>query len=103
MAKMTNYEAEKFIRMYCKTMNEKGKAVKVPFAKEAASKAEIDAVFAKVDPAFVEAWAAWLKVAKKEFKAQTEVADWKEYLAAAKKPGKKVAVELGLPVEVLMV
>lgn len=100
---MRNYEVSKFVDTYVRTTNDKGKQVKLQWKKADASKAELDEVVAKLDPAYMEAWKQYLKKAQKDFKEQSEIETWRAFLAEMKKPGKKLERELGLPLEKIII
>lgn len=99
---MRNYEAEKFINLYIRKINEKGKNVKITFAKKSASKKEIDEIFGKINPEFVAGWEKYCKQLAKDFKVQREIFNYREFVVNSRKPGKKLAAEYNLPSEIII-
>ena len=94
---MRNYEAEKFINIYIRTIVN-GKDVKISFAKDKASKKEIDAIFSKIDKNYIDAWEEYCKYLYKQFKVQREFTDYKSYLNNKRRPGKKITEQFKLPI-----
>lgn len=94
---MYNYEAEKFISIFIRTIVN-GKDVKISFAKDKASKKEIDAIFSKIDANYIVAWENYCKYLRKQFKLQREFTDYRSYLNNKRRPGKKNTAQFGLPI-----
>jgi hypothetical protein len=99
---MRNYEFQKFVDLYVRKTNDKGKAVKIKFAKTDASTAELSEIKALIGEDYYNAWEIFCKRLAKEFKAQEEIENYKEFVMASKKPNKKLTLEYALPTETIV-